>query len=545
MKIALCQINTIVGDFGFNLSHSLDWYRDAVSKGVDLVVFPELTVTGYPPQDLILDESFVDENLKTAHGISKSIGRVPAIIGFVNRRDSRLFNSAAVLRDGKIVAVYDKMLLPTYDVFDEDRYFDSGRNAAPVPLELDNNQITLGLQICEDLWDDDYELKVTDLMVKEGAELIINISASPFSEGKGLERMGLIEAKVKRLSVPFMYCNMVGGQDELIFDGHSLAYDGDRRLLAEGKQFEEELITVDLDGSRGNAVQPRPYRREEELFRALILGIRDYFRKTGHTRCVIGLSGGIDSALTACLATEALGKENVTCVSMPSPFSSRESTDDSEALTKNLGVRITTIRIDNLMEQYERALGKEFKGLERDITEENIQARIRGNILMAFSNKLGSLVLSTGNKTELALGYCTLYGDMSGGLAAISDLSKTDVYDLARWYNDHAGKEIIPSRILKKTPSAELSDGQVDPFNYDVVSPLVDEIVERHRNKAELVEMGYNSRLVDRIYGLVRRAEFKRRQAAPGLRVTSKAFGTGRRFPIVNHFGGGKYSEST
>ncbi|MEE9166259.1 MAG: NAD+ synthase, partial [Candidatus Neomarinimicrobiota bacterium] len=455
---------------------------------------------------------------------------------FVDRRDSHLYNTAVVVQDGKYVAKYDKVLLPTYDVFDEDRYFESGKDCTPVSIMLSENEVRVGLQICEDLWDADYERKVTDEMVKAGAEIVINISASPFSEGKGLERMELIRSKVDSLGVPFLYCNMVGAQDELVFDGHSVAYDRKANLIAEGVQFEEEIVIVDLDNTTERPVEPLPYRREKELFDGLVLGVRDYFRKTGHRECVIGLSGGIDSALTACIATEALGRENVTCVSMPSPFNSKEGIDDLERLAKNLGVKLTTIRIDHLMAQYETALRKEFEGMRTDIAEQNIQARIRGNILMAISNKLGSLVLSTGNKTELALGYCTLYGDMSGGLAAINDLSKSDVYAVASWYNEHTGNEIIPPRILEKTPSAELAESQVDPFNYDVVSPLVDEIVEHHRNKTELVKMGYDPVLVDRINELLRRAEFKRRQAAPGLRVTSKAFGIGRRYPIVNHF---------
>ncbi|MFQ6673772.1 MAG: NAD(+) synthase, partial [Fidelibacterota bacterium] len=286
-------------------------------------------------------------------------------------------------------------------------------------------------------------------------------------------------------------------------------------------------------------LEPRPFHREEELFNGLALGIRDYFRKTGHSRCVIGLSGGIDSAVTACVAVEALGKESVICVAMPSRFTSQHSVEDAAALARNLGIRLLTIGIDDLMGDYDGALRRHFEGLERDVTEENIQARIRGNLLMAFSNKFGYLVLSTGNKTELALGYCTLYGDMSGGLAVISDLTKTDVYAVATWYNQYMNEEIIPRNILKKSPSAELAEGQVDPFDYDVVSPLVEEIVERRSSKKELIEMGYDGNLVDRIYKLIRSAEFKRRQAAPGLRVTSKAFGLGRRYPIVNHFDGG------
>ena len=539
MRVALCQINSIVGDFQHNGQKILSFYQKALADSVDLVVFPELFISGYPPQDLVLEAAFIERNLDAVNRISREIGSVPAIFGFIRKQDSHLFNSAAVVASGRCVATYDKALLPTYDVFDEDRYFTPGRHFEPIPIPLANGPVKIGIEICEDLWDEGYECKVTDELVKNGAEVIINISASPFSEGKGFERMDLITKKVNKLAVPFLYCNLVGAQDELIFDGHSLSYDKNGNLLAEGRQFEEEIVRVDVNEPNSGSVEPRPYDREQELFNGLVLGIRDYFRKTGHTQTVIGLSGGIDSALTTCLAVEALGNKHVTCVSMPSRFSSQHSIDDTATLTENLGVKLVSIPIEELMENYDDVLGESFEGLKRDVTEENIQARIRGNILMAFSNKLGSLVLSTGNKTELALGYCTLYGDMSGGLAAISDLSKADVYAVARWYNKFKGEEIIPNSIFIKRPSAELSEGQVDPFDYDIVSPLVDEIVQNHRAKKELIDRGYDSDLIDDVYGFIRRAEFKRRQAAPGLRITSKAFGVGRRYPIVNHFDGG------
>jgi len=539
MNITLSQINPILGDFQYNFDKILSFYQEAVSNKSDLVVFPELSITGYPPQDLLLENSFIQENLHTADALSRKIGEIPAIFGFIRQHDSRLFNSAAIVKNGKYLGTYDKVLLPTYDVFDEIRYFSAGENCFPIRIILADKETSIGLQICEDLWDEEYERKVTDEMVKGGAELIINISASPFSEGKGFERKNLIKAKVDRFAVPFLYCNLVGAQDELIFDGHSLAYASNGKLIAEGKQFEEDMITFNLNNLDLEEVEQGLYCREQELFKGLTLGIRDYFRKTGHSRCVIGLSGGIDSALTACLAVEALGKENVFCISMPSYFSSKHSVDDAVKLSKNLGVELKIIRIDELMAEYNNSVREAFEGMQKDVTEENIQARIRGNLLMAFSNKLGYLVLSTGNKTELALGYCTLYGDMSGGLAVISDLGKTDVYDMAEWYNESKGKKIIPENIFKKMPSAELSENQVDPFDYEVVSPLVDEFVEYHRSKKELVEMGYDSKLVNRIYELIHKAEFKRRQAAPSLRVTSKAFGMGRRYPIVNHFNGG------
>ncbi len=534
MLVALCQANPVVGDFIYNSDIVLKYYGDAVRNGAELVIFPEMVITGYPPQDLLTENRFIARTEEAAANVINRIGKIPAIFGSVRRENNRIYNSAVVAREGQMIAVYDKVLLPTYDVFDEHRYFTPGESFEPVTVPLKNGELRVGLQICEDLWDGEYECKVTDKMVNNGAEMIINISASPFSEGKRFERMNLIKKKSGSLGVPFVYCNQVGAQDELIFDGHSLVYDSDGRLIGEGAQFKEEVIMIDLDNSV--AIDASPYDRERELFDGLILGIRDYFRKTGHAHCVIALSGGIDSALTACLAKEALEGQNVTCITMPSHFSSGNSVDDSVQLAENLGIELLNISIEELMGDYDSVLTSHFDGMARDITEENIQARIRGNIIMAFSNKLGYLVLSTGNKTELALGYCTLYGDMSGGLAAISDLSKTDVYALAEWYNRSRGEEIIPQNILLKEPSAELAEGQVDPFDYNVVSPLVDEIVENKRNSKELVKMGYDPALVERISSLVRRAEFKRRQAAPGLRVTGKAFGMGRRYPIVNYF---------
>ncbi len=534
MKLALCQINSTVGDFAGNGEKITTCYLRAVDAGADLVVFPELAVTGYPPQDLLLERPFVDKNVATLNDIASSVGEAPAVVGYVQPENGKLFNSAALIQDGEVMGRYDKILLPTYDVFDEDRYFTPGKKPAPVEVTIGGESVSLGLEICEDLWDDEYDCHVTDELAAAGADLIINISASPFSEGKSGEREKLIRDRVSRTGVPFLYCNLVGGQDELIFDGNSVAYSATGNRIAGGKAFEEEMILVDLQSDR--EIAPAVQTREGELFSALTLGVRDYFRKTGHVKCVIGLSGGIDSALTACLAAEALGKENVLCVSMPSRFSSQHSQDDAKELADNLGAEYRVLPIGELASNYEAVFEAHFNGLERDITEENIQARIRGNLLMAFANKMGYLVLSTGNKTELALGYCTLYGDMSGGLAAISDLDKTDVYALGRWVNENCGQTIITDSIFEKEPSAELAENQVDPFDYDVVSPLVEEIVENHRTKSELVSMGYDADLVDDVSRRVHRSEFKRRQAAPGLRVTSKAFGMGRRYPIVNRF---------
>ena len=537
MNIALCQINPIVGDFKHNLSKIISTYREAVEKGAELVVYPELAITGYPPQDLLFESSFIEQNLNLLQKLQDEVNEVPLITGYVRKDGDKIFNSAVVLHEGVQKANYDKILLPIYDVFDEMRYFTSGESTVPVSIQIGGKEIKVGLHICEDLWDRKYSTKVADELVENGAEILINISSSQFHEGKQFERIALIKKKVERLRVPFLYCNLVGAQDELIFDGHSLAYSKNGNLLGEGKQFEEEIIYVNPDSSENQKLSTS-YSREEEMFKALVLGVKDYFRKTGYKKAVIGLSGGIDSSLTACIAKEALCEKNVTCLLMPSRFSSDHSISDSQKLCRNLGIQAIEIRIDSILEEYEVLFKSQFSDQSRDITEENIQARIRGNLLMAYSNKKNVLLLSTGNKTELALGYCTLYGDMSGGLAVISDLSKTDVYAVAKWVNESFGSEIIPQNVFDKPPSAELSEDQVDPFDYNIVSPLVDEIVENHKSKNDLIKMGYNKELVDQIYHLVHRSEFKRRQAAPGLRVSAKAFGMGRRYPIINHYKG-------
>ena len=366
--------------------------------------------------------------------------------------------------------------------------------------------------------------------------MIINISASPYHEGRITERQDLIKSQIAKIGIPFIYCNLVGGQDELIFDGESLAYDANGKQLAQGKMFEQDLFLVDLDEKPNNHFPIM--EKEERLYRALCLGVKDYFRKTGHKEALIGLSGGIDSALVACIATDALGSENVHGFSMPSNFSSEHSKSDAAKLAENLNIEFDMIGIEGIVGLFEKSLEPKFRGTKRGVAEENIQARTRGNILMAIANKFGWMVLSTGNKTEMALGYCTLYGDMSGGLSVISDLSKIDVYRIANWVNEKAGYDRIPQSTLDKEPSAELAADQVDPFDYDVVSPLVDAIIEEHKSPEELIAAGADEELVMHTYRLIRINEFKRRQAAPGLRVSPKAFGVGRRIPIVNHYKG-------
>ncbi len=535
MKIALCQVNPAVGALEANKDLILDHYRKAVENGADLVVFPEMVITGYPIADLLYENGFVDENMAVLGEIAGQT-TVHLILGYIHKENGRLYNSVAVCVNAEQIYRYDKILLPTYDVFDEDRYFTAGTELGLCELEIAGQNIKLGLETCEDLWDDEYDFKVSAELTKSGADFIVNISASPYHELRLQERLGLIQNKVRETGIPFYYCNLVGAQDELIFDGQSLAVNGNGDVIGFGTIFSEEIIYVDSETA--NTVDLPEEDREGEMYHALVLGVKDYFKKTGHQEAVIGLSGGIDSSLVACIAVDALGKENVHGVSMPSVFSSRHSKDDARQLADNLGIDYHSIPIPDIVDEYEKTLLPHFERTERNVAEENIQARVRGNLLMALSNKHHWLVLSTGNKTELALGYCTLYGDMSGGLAVISDLSKTDVYGLSRWVNQHAGIERIPKNCITKPPSAELAPDQVDPFDYDVVSPLVDSIVEERKSPAQLAAEGYDKELVNSLYQKIRINEYKRRQAAPGIRVTKKAFGTGRRMPIVNHYRG-------
>jgi len=535
MKVALCQVNPTVGAFSSNKELILENYNKAIDGGADLVVFPEMVITGYPVADLLYEKGFIDENMSVLGDITDKT-TVPLILGYIHKENGNLFNSAAVCVNGKQIYHYDKLLLPTYDVFDEDRYFTAGTELGLCDLEIGGKSVKLGLEICEDLWDAEYECKVSSELQKAGADCIINISASPYHELRLNERLILVKNKVQETNLPFYYCNLVGAQDELVFDGQSLAMNGQGELIGLGKIFSEEIIEIDTESS--TCIDLPNNDREGEMYHALLLGVKDYFRKTGHKEAVIGLSGGIDSALVACIAADALGKENVHGVSMPSVFSSEHSKDDARKLADNLGIDYKTIPIPVIVDEYEKTLQPYFEKTERNVAEENIQARVRGNLLMALSNKHHWLVLSTGNKTELALGYCTLYGDMSGGLAVISDLSKVDVYGVSKWVNKFAGFERIPENCITKPPSAELAPDQVDPFDYDIVSPLVESIIEERRSPSQLAAEGHDKALVEDLYQKIRINEYKRRQAAPGIRVTNKAFGTGRRMPIVNHYKG-------
>ena len=533
MKIALCQINPTVGAINQNKKIILETYNRAIDLEADVIVFPELAIIGYPPQDLLLRDRFIINAQNALNEIAQK-STIPVILGNTLIEHNKLYNCAFICENGEIVSHYKKRLLPTYDVFDEARYFAAGNKHCIVELAIDGKNTKIGLQICEDLWDKNYSCDLAKELKESGAEIIINISASPYRVDKLLDRCELIQTKAKDNSIPYIYCNLVGAQDELIFDGQSLAYNENGQLIAQGKSFEEEIVMVDF--SLNKPMNLKVLQREEKIYNALVLGVKDYFKKTNHSEAVIGLSGGIDSSLTASIAVDALSKENVHGVSMPSKFSSQHSKDDAKLLSENLGVDYRTISIESIVSSFEQSLKASYNGSESGVAEENIQARARGSIIMALSNKFNWLVLSTGNKTELAMGYCTLYGDMNGGLAVISDLSKTDVYALSKWVNKNAGFERIPLSSIEKPPSAELRPEQVDPFDYDVVSPLVSSLIDDEKSPSELIKEGADPELVKDISSRIRINEYKRRQAAPGLKVTSKAFGMGRRVPIINQY---------
>lgn len=532
MKIAICQINPTVGALNENVRLIKKFYNDSLKKGADIVVFPELAISGYPPQDLLLRQKFLQ---KCDEALNEIINEctIPIVLGNTLLEENELFNCSFLGQDGSVVGCYKKILLPTYDVFDEDRYFEKGNSPKVFPIKVSGEKINLGLQICEDLWDSDYGLNISKELKKMNADIIINISASPFGKDRLLERSNLIKEKIKETSLPFIYCNLVGSQDELIFDGQSLAFNSDGSLVSQGKAFSEDLVIADM--VKNEEIEIKKYPSEKMIYEALVLGVRDYFQKSGHSHCVIGLSGGIDSSLTASIAVDALSHKNVHGIAMPSKFSSHHSIEDAKQLAKNLNIDFRNIPINSIVESYEALLVEVLDKEKIGLAEENIQSRIRGGILMALSNKYGWMVLSTGNKTELAMGYCTLYGDMNGGLSVISDLSKRSVYKLSSWINSQKG-DIIPERSLNKPPSAELRPGQIDPFDYDIISPMVSALIDNERSPSQLVLNGSDPKTVKNISKRIRINEFKRRQAAPGLRVSSKAFGMGRRVPIINKF---------
>ena len=547
----MAQINPTVGDLEGNVRLILEYTRKATDAKADLLAFPEMAVTGYPPLDLLPpretrppsgnrkpeQEDFVRLNKQYLYDLAKEIRSITAVVGFVDYDDANLFNAAAIINQGQVRNVIHKTLLPTYDVFDEQRYFTPALVNNPMKVEIQGQQVSLGASVCEDIWDEavGYGVKVVDALAERGARLVVNINASPFHHGMRETRLNILKRKAKHLGIPIFYVNMVGGQDELVFDGESMAVDGKGRLIGIGKQFEEDLIIIDIDPPQAPCELPTPNRvAEQEIFDALVLGVKDYFRKTGFGHAYVGLSGGIDSSLVVVISAAALGKENVTGVSMPSRYSSDHSKSDAKVLAENLGVEFLTIPIEPIFSAYLEQLKAPFKERPPDVAEENLQSRIRGTLLMALSNKFGGLVLATGNKTELALGYATLYGDMSGGLEVIGDVSKTEVYALSRYYNHRSGRAVIPENCFSKIPSAELKPDQFDPFDYAMVSPLADDIIENRLSRAELLKKGYDEKVVDDCLRRVRFAEYKRRQAAPVIKITKKAFGLGWKMPIVN-----------
>ncbi|HYR84075.1 MAG TPA: NAD+ synthase [Terriglobia bacterium] len=569
LRLAMAQINVVVGDVEGNAQKIVEWIDRARDADADIVTFPELALTGYAPEDLLLKPQFIDANLAALEKVVSRTRDITAIIGFVDREDD-IFNAAAIAQNGKLVTTYHKIYLPNYGVFDEFRYFQPGSRCPVIQM----GKATIGVSICEDIWYPDGPVFLQAL--SGGAEVIINISSSPYHAGKRRWRERMLATRASDNTVIVAYNNLVGGQDELVFDGDSLVFDENGEIITRGKQFQEDLVVVDLDvesvfrqrlhdprrrqqklnaseapkvftlASRGRrhsqlpiTTQPNLLSDEAEIYQALVLGTRDYVIKNGFKKVVLGLSGGIDSALTAAIAVDALGSENVAGVMMPSEFSSKGSVEDSEQLGKNLGIGLLTIPITDVFYAYNATLKNAFKNVKPDVTEENLQARIRGNYLMALSNKFGWLVLNTGNKSEVSTGYCTLYGDMAGGFAVLKDVMKTTVYRLSEHCNRVAGRDRIPNAIIEKPPSAELRPDQLDTDSlppYEVLDPILKAYVEEDRSFSEMVDMGFDEQLIRRVIRMVDANEYKRRQAAPGVKITPRAFGRDRRMPITNRF---------
>ncbi len=572
LRIAMAQINTTVGDLEGNTKKILQYIDQARNLGVNLITFPELAITGYPPEDLLLMPQFVNENLDYLKEIIKATSGICVIVGFVDKKDD-LYNAAAIINNGTLAGVYHKIYLPNYGVFDENRYFQGGNEISVFSL----GETAIGLNICEDMWYP--EGPTTTQTLKGGAELIVNISASPYHAEKGNSRKRMLATRAADNIVIVAFNNLVGGQDELIFDGGSMILDQKGDLLCQGKQFEEDFIVTDLnldavflqrihDPRRRKEkfvpsdhednlkkidlkmakTQKKPalpkrdiedVSRLEEIYRALVLGVSDYVKKNGFKKVVLGLSGGIDSSLVAAIAADALGRENVIGVAMPSPYTSSESQEDAESLASNFKIKFKSIPIVDAIKAYERMLSSEFQGLTPDVTEENLQARIRANILMALSNKFGWLVLTTGNKSESSVGYCTLYGDMAGGFGVIKDVPKTLVYELAGYRNSIEEREVIPQRVLIKPPSAELRPEQKDTDSlppYSILDPILQAYVEEDKSPEEILSMGFEEEIVKEVIRLVDRNEYKRRQSPPGIKITPRGLGKDRRLPISNKY---------
>jgi NAD+ synthase (glutamine-hydrolysing) len=533
VRVALGQINTTVGDLAGNVERMATVAKEATDAGADIVCFPELAVPGYPPEDLVLRPSFVDDNLGALEELARRAADGCAVMtGFVDRAGMGLHNSAALLRGGRVEERYAKIKLPNYGVFDEKRYFVPGDASCTIRAASS----ALGLSVCEDAW---WPGPPFDAYAREHTDVILNINGSPYHHGKAHERLEICRARALETGSWIVYVNAVGGQDELVFDGGSIVVAPDGELAHHAALFEEDLLVVEIDGADSNAEMRAAWPEgPAEVYAALRLGLGDYVRKNGFRDVVLGLSGGIDSALVAVLATDAVGMQGVRALAMPSPYSSPESVEDALELGRRLGIRVDTIRIDETFDAYRRALAGVFGGTEPGVAEENIQARIRGNLLMAMSNRFGSMVLATGNKSEYAVGYATLYGDMAGGFAPIKDVPKTLVYELARWRNAQ-GAPPIAERILDKPPSAELRPDQKDTDSlppYDVLDPIVEAYVEDDRSPEQIVADGADPALVERVVTMIDRAEYKRRQAPPGVKITPKAFGRDRRMPITNRY---------
>ena len=573
VRIALAQINVRVGDIRGNLKKILRYIRSAKDSGVDVLAFPELTITGYPPEDLLLKPKFIQDSLSAVDEVRKATKGITVVLGYPEQEND-LYNAAAILHDQELVDVYRKHYLPNYGVFDEERYFKSGQR---MPVYKLGNFI-FGVNICEDIWYPGDPTRKQSVL--GNAQVIINISSSPYYSSKVGSREQMLVTRARTYSVVVAFCNLVGGQDELVFDGHSVVVGARGEILARAGGFKEELLISDINikgvlRSRKEGLKRKRdlkagkkrldvikikaknagrrkkssvkskvtefFSVEEEIFRALVLGTKDYVSKNGFKKVAIGLSGGVDSALVAVIAVEALGKQNVVGISMPSKFSSKSSVTDTNKLSVNLGIELIKIPIAKAYNSYIHMLSKTFSGTREDITEENLQARIRGNILMAVSNKFGWLVLTTGNKSEMSVGYCTIYGDMAGGFAVIKDVPKTMVFRLSRFINEYKGKEIIPQSIIEKPPSAELRPGQLDTDSlppYDILDPILKAYVEDDLSAAQIVALGFKEKIVKRVISMVDRNEYKRRQGPPGIKITARAFGKDRRFPITNLYRG-------
>jgi NAD+ synthase (glutamine-hydrolysing) len=559
MKIAIAQLNPTIGSLEKNAQKILDFAQKSLEKGACLLLTPELSLCGYPPRDLLLNPGFIEAISQQLEKLAQQLPpQLAVLVGTVEMNpdamangEKLLYNSIAWLEGGRIRNVFHKRLLPSYDVFDEDRYFESGKKSHVLTVEtpLENKKsstpVKIGVTVCEDLWNDEgfwgkrnYEVNPIQDLVQNKVDLIVNLSASPYSVGKQKLREAMLKHSATTYQIPIIYVNQVGGNDDLIFDGNSFAVNRTGKIMGCAKAFEADLAILEYDVQQQDlqlcSIAASPQTEEEEIWSALVLGVRDYAQKCGFSQVVLGLSGGIDSALVAAIAAEAMGRENVLGVLMPSPYSSAHSVSDAFKLVEKLGIQSCQLPISAAMNAYDQILEPLFAGTEFGVAEENLQSRIRGNLLMAIANKFGHLLLSTGNKSEMAVGYCTLYGDMNGGLAVIADVPKTRVYDLCRWLNRNG--EVIPANILEKPPSAELKPGQVDQDSlppYDILDNILDRIIHLHESSDQIIAVGYDPQVVKKVMKLVVRAEFKRRQAPPGLKITDRAFGTGWRMPIA------------